>query len=60
MNIRPLHDRLVVKRIASSDSNVGGLFIPTAQKRSRKKEKLQRYPEANDWRAAAWLRWMYP
>jgi chaperonin GroES len=32
MNIRPLHDRIVVKRIEASDSAVGGLFIPDSAK----------------------------
>ena len=32
MNIRPLHDRIVVKRIETSDSAVGGLFIPDSAK----------------------------
>ena len=32
MNIRPLHDRIVVKRIEASDSTVGGLFIPDSAK----------------------------
>ena len=28
MHLRPLHDRLVVKRIEARDSTVSGLFIP--------------------------------
>ena len=32
MNIRPLHDRIVVKRREASDSTVGGLFIPDSAK----------------------------
>lgn len=32
MNIRPLHDRIVVKRIDASDSTAGGLFIPDSAK----------------------------
>jgi chaperonin GroES len=32
MNIRPLHDRLVVKRITATDEKVGGLFIPDSAK----------------------------
>ena len=28
MSIRPLHDRIVVKRIEAKDSTVGGPFIP--------------------------------
>lgn len=32
MNIRPLHDRIVVKRIESKEDKVGGLFIPDSAK----------------------------
>jgi chaperonin GroES len=32
MNIRPLHDRIVVRPIETSDSTVGGLFIPDSAK----------------------------
>jgi chaperonin GroES len=32
MNIRPLHDRIVVKSIDASDSTAGGLFIPDSAK----------------------------
>jgi chaperonin GroES len=32
MNIRPLYDRLVVKRIEQQEQKVGGLFIPDSAK----------------------------
>ena len=32
MNIRPLHDRIVVKRIEASDGTTDGLFIPDSAK----------------------------
>ena len=32
MNIRPLYDRLVVKRIEEQETKVGGLFIPDSAK----------------------------
>ena len=32
MNIRPLHDRIVVKRIEEDDTKIGGLFIPDSAK----------------------------
>jgi chaperonin GroES len=32
MNIRPLHDRIVVKRIEDTEEKVGGLFIPDSAK----------------------------
>jgi co-chaperonin GroES (HSP10) len=51
MNIRPLHDRIVVKRIEASDGTAVGLFIPdSAKERSRRKAKLSRYPEVSAWK----------
>ena len=32
MNIRPLYDRLVVKRIEEQETKVGGLYIPDSAK----------------------------
>jgi chaperonin GroES len=32
MNIRPLYDRIVVKRVEEEESKVGGLFIPDSAK----------------------------
>jgi chaperonin GroES len=32
MNIRPLYDRVVVKRIEEQETKVGGLFIPDSAK----------------------------
>jgi len=32
MNIRPLHDRIVVKRLEEKETKVGGLFIPDSAK----------------------------
>ena len=32
MNIRPLHDRIVVKRIESTENKIGGLYIPDSAK----------------------------
>jgi chaperonin GroES len=32
MKIRPLHDRLVVKRVAEDSKTAGGLFIPDTAK----------------------------
>ena len=37
MNLRPLHDRIVVRRIESGEENVGGIIIPDSAK-----EKPQR------------------
>jgi chaperonin GroES len=32
MNIRPLHDRIVVKRIESTENKIGGLYVPDSAK----------------------------
>jgi chaperonin GroES len=32
MNIRPLHDRIVVKRLEEQENKIGGLFIPDSAK----------------------------
>ena len=32
MNIRPLYDRIVVKRIEEKENKIGGLFIPDSAK----------------------------
>ena len=32
MNIRPLHDRIVVKRLEDTEDKIGGLFIPDSAK----------------------------
>jgi len=32
MDIRPLHDRIVVKRVEEEESKIGGLFIPDSAK----------------------------
>ncbi len=40
MNIRPLHDRIVVKRIEARGSTVGGLFIPDSAKEKPQEGKV--------------------
>jgi chaperonin GroES len=40
MNIRPLHDRIVVKRIEARNSTVGGLFIPDSAKEKPQQGKV--------------------
>ena len=32
MNVRPLHDRIIVKRIEESEQMVGGIIIPDTAK----------------------------
>jgi chaperonin GroES len=55
MNVRPLHDRLIVQRIDEGEQKVGGIIIPdTAKEKPQqgkviavglgKREKLERVP----------------
>jgi chaperonin GroES len=40
MNIRPLHDRIVVKRLDEDESKVGALFIPDSAKEKPQKGEV--------------------
>jgi chaperonin GroES len=40
MKIRPLHDRLVVKRVAEETKTAGGLFIPDSAKEKPARGKV--------------------
>ena len=40
MNIRPLHDRIVVKRLEEDEAKVGGLFIPDSAKEKPQKGEV--------------------
>jgi chaperonin GroES len=39
IKIRPLHDRVIVKRIEEEEKTKGGLFIPDTAKEKPKKVK---------------------
>jgi chaperonin GroES len=40
MNIRPLHDRVVVKRLDEEENKIGGLFIPDSAKEKPQKGEV--------------------
>jgi chaperonin GroES len=40
MNIRPLHDRIVVKRLEEDDSKIGALFVPDSAKEKPQKGEV--------------------
>ncbi len=40
MNIRPLHDRIVVKRVEEDETKIGGLFIPDSAKEKPQKGEV--------------------
>ena len=49
MKFRPLHDRVVVRRIDAETKSVGGVIIPdTAQEKPQKEEVLAVGPGARD------------
>ena len=48
MRFRPLHDRVVVKRIDAEDKTAGGIIIPDSAK-----ENLRRAKSSRSGRAAA-------
>ena len=49
MNIRPLYDRVVVKRIEEKETKVGGLFIPdSAKEKPQEGEVIAVGPGARD------------
>lgn len=55
MIIRPLHDRVLVKRLAAEDKTSGGLFIPDTAKESRSRRWLSPWATARSSRAARFI-----
>jgi co-chaperonin GroES (HSP10) len=39
MKFRPLHDRVVVKRIEAEEKSAGGIIIPDTPRKSRRRER---------------------
>src|SRR3954454_24786793 len=49
MNFRPLHDRVVIRRIESNDRTPGGIIIPdTAKQKPQEGEVIAAGPGARD------------
>jgi chaperonin GroES len=40
MNIRPLHDRLIVRRLEEGEQKIGGIIIPDSAKEKPQKGKV--------------------
>ena len=40
MNFKPLHDRVLVKRVQSDEKTAGGIIIPDTAKEKPKKGKI--------------------
>jgi co-chaperonin GroES (HSP10) len=39
MNVRPLRDRVLVKRIEAQEQRIGEIIVPTPPKKNRNKQK---------------------
>jgi chaperonin GroES len=46
MRFRPLHDRVVVKRIDAEDKTAGGIIIPDTAKESPRRAKSSPWAQA--------------
>ena len=53
MKFRPLHDRVVVRRIESEEKTKGGIITQTPRRRNRKRAKSSRSALALETRAQA-------
>ena len=42
MNVRPLRDRVLVKRVEEQEQRIGGIIIPDTAKENRNKPKSSR------------------
>jgi chaperonin GroES len=40
MNVRPLHDRLIIQRLEEGEQNVGGIIIPDSAKEKPQQGKV--------------------
>ena len=40
MNVRPLHDRIIIQRIEEGEQNVGGIIIPDSAKEKPQRGKV--------------------
>ena len=40
MNVRPLHDRIIVQRLDEGEQNIGGIIIPDSAKEKPQQGKI--------------------
>ena len=60
MKIRPLYDRIVVKRIEEKQQMQGGLYIPdSAKEKPQEGEVVAVKQRASVWKTEVWFRWMF-
>jgi len=58
MKLRPLHDRLIVKRLDGEEKTAGGLFIPDTAKEKPQKGKIMAVGNGKKPRTARSSSWM--
>jgi hypothetical protein len=56
MKFRPLHDRVVIRRIEGEEKTKGGIIIPDTAKESRRRVRSSPQGPALGTRAASWFR----
>jgi hypothetical protein len=58
MKFRPLHDRVVVRRIEAEEKSAGGIIIPdTAKEKPMEGEVIAVGPPVPATKPASWSRW---
>jgi chaperonin GroES len=57
MHFRPLHDRVLVRRIDAEEKTAGGIIIPDTAKEKPQEGEIIRVPERG-MSKASWSRWM--
>jgi co-chaperonin GroES (HSP10) len=58
MNLRPLNDRVIVKRLDQETKTASGLIIPDAAAESQIKAKSWLLAMARSWTTAKYVLWM--
>ena len=60
MKIRPLYDRVVIKRVEEKgDALRGGLYIPDSAKEKPQEGEVVAVGKASAWKMAHWWRWTF-
>jgi len=57
MKIRPLYDRIVVKRIEQQEQMQGGLYIPDSAKEKPRRARSRQWGRASAWKMGKWCLW---
>ena len=52
MNIRPLHDRVVVRRLEEETTTSGGILVPTLRRKNHRRVTCSPLDPARSWKTA--------